>query len=248
MTRIITRGEVRQMARSARDDAPTDDEFERMLKACKRTHHPLESRFLLRTLGSPSGMRAGTVLHLKPGWIDWSEGIIKIPERDPCNCPYCKWRARENSGSYEKNLDKQWKPKTEAGAREIPFWHVDGVGETLKEFMSEHGGWPYSMNTVKRRVNELGRLIGLDPERAYPHALRGTAGWRWARWVDGNPFELKAVMGWKNIDMALRYIKGAMLNGTLEEKFDGKSKRWRGLGRVLHTPEKKEKLMEMRQG
>ncbi|KXB08197.1 hypothetical protein AKJ58_00585, partial [candidate division MSBL1 archaeon SCGC-AAA385D11] len=183
----------------------------------------------------------------KEGWIDWNEGIIKIPGHEPCDCSYCQERARKKKGDYEEVLERQWEPKTKAGAREIPFWHVDGVGETLKEFMSEHGGWPYSMDTMEHRVKELGRLISLDPDRAYPHALRGTGGWKWARWVDGNPFELKVVMGWKNIDMALKYIKGAMLNGTLEEKFDRRGKRWKGLGRVLHTPEKREKLMEMRQ-
>ncbi|KXB07950.1 hypothetical protein AKJ58_01410, partial [candidate division MSBL1 archaeon SCGC-AAA385D11] len=83
------------MTRSARDDAPTDDEFGRMLEACKRTDHPLESRFLLQTLGPPGGMRVAEVLHMKEGWIDWNEGIIKIPGHEPCDCSYCQERARK---------------------------------------------------------------------------------------------------------------------------------------------------------
>ncbi len=243
---MITREEVKLMTRSSRDDALSNNQFDALWDACKWIDNPLEGQFLLRTLGWPCAMRGGEVLHLRPSWIDYNRGVITIPGHEPCDCSYCRKRARMKRGPYEKALKRQWEPKTKAGARGIPFWHVDGTGKILKEFMSEYGGWPYSETTMRCQVKELGDLAGL---KVYRHALRATAAMKYA-YTGIGIFSLMAIMGWSNMQVALDYIRasGAMANAELEKHYERESnKRWRGFGRVLHTPEKRKKLLTMRQ-
>lgn len=100
-------------------------------------------------------MRIGEILHLHEGWIDWHRGVIKIPAFEPCGCGYCWERSSRNfrpdeseegdddedefESIEEYHYHNRFSPKTENGARVVPFNWSARVTAALEDFFEHHG-------------------------------------------------------------------------------------------------------------
>ncbi|KXB07758.1 hypothetical protein AKJ51_00150 [candidate division MSBL1 archaeon SCGC-AAA382A20] len=234
------------MGRS-REDVLNEEEFGRLVEACDRTDHPIQNRFIVLVAGK-LGLRKAEIVHMKANWVNFGEGILRIPAHEPCECPRCRRSAKEKSGnhdiSYEEALSHQWQPKSEAGIRGVPFGHFKNVEETLKEFWSKHDEFPFKRGTVYNRVKKLGRMAGI--ENLYPHALRATAAQRHAR-NDVDPYTLSSIMGWQSIDRATPYIRasGSQAKKKLDDKYmeENEGSFWMNSGRVFSLTERGKKLL-----
>jgi integrase len=90
----------------SRDDALTPRQFEKLLSASHEIDNEriaLEARAALFICGR-LGLRAGEAAHLHTEWMNWSEGVIEIPEYWPCDkgdrdgevCGNCRRRALDD--------------------------------------------------------------------------------------------------------------------------------------------------------
>jgi integrase len=89
----------------SREDAVSGRQFERMVQATyeiDKDWKALEARFALFATGR-LGMRGGEITHIHRDWVDLQDGVVEIPEHDPCDkgkredeiCGYCRRRALE---------------------------------------------------------------------------------------------------------------------------------------------------------
>jgi integrase len=99
----------------SREDALAPRQFEQLVRASYQIEdkiRALEARMALYICGR-LGLRNGEATHLHEEWIDWSKGVIEIPEHWPCQkgqhgdeiCGYCRNRVRDNLKT--NNLNKQ---------------------------------------------------------------------------------------------------------------------------------------------
>lgn len=175
----------------------------------------IETRLILFLTGR-LGMRRGEVTHLNESWIDWREKRIIIPEFHPCSrgrdggiCGDCRGKAaqrtRHNEGlTVSEAESEQWSPKTECGVREIPFGFDTRTEMILEQFFDHFDKFMYTAGAINRRIN---RVIDMSDRVDYchPHGLRSTAAtFHAGRGID--VFALKNLMGWKQLDVALRYV------------------------------------------
>lgn len=144
-------------------------------------------------------------------WVSMQERKVRIPARQVCNlapdgscCADC-----EDEGGV-------WSPKSQAGARTVPYKHSAIVVDVLHPFFSLHEEVGTSRQTVWRRVRGMATRAGI-PHRVYPHALRATAATQFAD-MGLNEHELCAVMGWDDIRTARPYIRRSARN--LEDALD----------------------------
>jgi len=91
------------MVRHSKDRALSDREFERLLQAVEQIDcnwYRLQTRFVVLVAGR-LGLRAGEIAHMRSDWVDFSNGLIRIPEQDSCDkgedggpCGYCRSLAK----------------------------------------------------------------------------------------------------------------------------------------------------------
>lgn len=91
------------MVRHSRERVLSEREFERLLQAVERiddSWYRTVTRFVTVAAGR-LGMRAGEIAHIHEDWIDFRDGIIKIPDQHDCTkgedggpCGYCRSLAK----------------------------------------------------------------------------------------------------------------------------------------------------------
>lgn len=243
------------MVRHSREDAITDEQFDRLFEAADSLEEPfrIECLFVLIVAGR-LGLRAGELCHVDESWINWERQQIEIPSVDPCTlgqdggiCGYCRDRAADHADSLtEQRLDEiysqdleilepgnkvtpevfvepedvyheRWEPKTDTGARAVPFGFDDRVKTILEEFFFFRSRYGKSRSSVNRRVNRMVEAAGYPRSLCYPHSLRSTASmFHASRGL--NTAALQALMGWTKLDTAQNYIRlsGAQTRRALE--------------------------------
>jgi site-specific recombinase XerD len=162
----------------------------------------LTVRGLLRT-----GMRASEFAHLRDHWLLPNKEVprIQVPSHEPCDCSDCKMKARQagDTDDLEPKIREWWKPKSEAGARQVPVVH-DRAWEMLEDFVGRHGGINVGRGAIWSRVEKLNDDLDLD-EPLTPHILRHTYGTWMVR--NGVGIEtLQRVLGHANIQNTQVYL------------------------------------------
>ncbi|QKY21842.1 tyrosine-type recombinase/integrase (plasmid) [Halolamina sp. CBA1230] len=215
---------------ATRDRALTERDFERLVEATYRLdgwRESLEARAVI-LIGGRLGLRPGELTHLSSEWIDWQREMIRIPAHDPCAkgrdgelCGYCRQVVQQQLADSTANVDEleaqYWRPKTEAGSRDVPFHFSARLGAALEFLDEEHGGWPYSFSTLQRRLlAALEVAPDLSVEATSPHGLRATA----ASYHAGRGLDmaaLRAMFGWEDLETAEQYLNvdGAMTRRAL---------------------------------
>lgn len=141
------------ITRHAHQDALTNREFERLLKACEQL--PDRRRFearLICLLAGRLGLRAGEISHLTTKRIDWDRKLIRIPQHEDCECGYCRRHAQQEADhkealSYAEAMQSRWHPKTVASARVIPFDVSLRVELCIERFADQYSEFPESRST-----------------------------------------------------------------------------------------------------
>jgi len=209
--------------------ALTEQDFERLLQATYRmkdTSASLEARAII-LIGGRLGLRPGELTHLSGEWVDWQREMIRIPSHHSCEkgqngglCGYCRQAVSQQSNSasdYASLRKKYWQPKTPAAARAVPFHFSSRVGIALEFLDEQHGGWPYSLSTLQRRLDgALKHAPNLCSNATSPHGLRATAAsYHAGRGLDMTA--LRAMFGWKDLETAQQYLNvdGAMTRRAL---------------------------------
>lgn len=200
------------LVRHASTDAPSRDEFKRLLRAAGLTDtlsRRVEDRFICHACGRLT-FRSGELIHFHEGWVDRDRKIIKIPRLDDCSCRYCRERVQELAETHddvdvEDALEVYWQPKYEASIRAIPYGYSERSIEIVETFLDEVGHLDVAQSTINRRVNTLQERAGLGG-RLYPHALRAAAAFYWAE-QGLEAHYLQALMGWKDMRVAVAYIR-----------------------------------------
>lgn len=216
---------------NACDDRLDPREFEELVRGAISLDpaHSIESEMAVMLSGR-LGMRAGEIAHITEEWVDWRDEMIYVPRHQPCQkgsdggvCGYCRQLSRsmiERDDDLELGdvpLDSvMWQPKTESGARSIPFGHDTRTKITMQRFFETFDGWSKSRTGVNRKVERAAmnaRVV--DPDDVYPHALRATAATNLAS--DLRAIELQSMFGWQKIDTARKYVRisGERLRSSL---------------------------------
>lgn len=205
------------MVRHSHQDALNEASFDRLVQATDQLAEPFQTECLaLLVLAGRLGLRAGEISHSHRDWLDVDRKTIHIPHHWPCSdgidggiCGYCRKRARYAAGvsgiSIEEALQQRWEPKTEKGARAVPYGFDPFVEIVVEEFFDEYESWPKSRVSINRRVDRLADAAGYE-ERLYPHALRATAASYHA--YRGVPaVALQSMFGWANLHVAQKYVR-----------------------------------------
>ena len=172
--------------RHAKDNAPTDEELEKMYSACE---NPFD-RVVISLCGY-CGMRESEVAHCKKAWVNFQERTVEIPISQPCECGECT-----------KLRGGMWYPKTKVGARTVPI-RENGI-EAIKLFFEYDDAIKCSRQTIYNRVKEIARISGIT-KRVHPHALRSAYASYWGQNGMSTP-NLLYIMGWKKIETGNRYV------------------------------------------
>lgn len=212
------------MPRHSREDAPDEQTYERLFDAACQLDEPFqtECRFILVACGR-LGLRAGEVAHIKEHWVDWDKAMINVPRHEPCHkgqggdrCGYCYKRARSRvrhaDASEELTLEdalaERWEPKTPNSARAVPFDYADWIYDEVERFFWFNDGYEHSRVSINRRVTRITKQAGMPADAVYPHCLRAAAGtFHSYRGLQTAP--LKALMGWKKLEVAEKYIRNS---------------------------------------
>jgi len=120
----------------------------------------------------------------------------------------------QRSISFEAALERWWRPKTDAGARTIPYDWDTRTELLVEDFDERYEVWPTSQSTINRRIRTAAKTAGIE-DRVYPHALRATAASAHAK-RDVSPHSLMAVMGWSDLNVARRYIAASSSSAAKE--------------------------------
>lgn len=175
-----------------RENLLSEEEVDKVKRVCRHHYEVLLINGQLYT-----GMRISEFLHLNRRWISWVEGVIRIPERMPCNCEEC---VKKRGGV--------WTPKTKEAVRAIPI--LPEVKELFKEFFKDHrqvGDYIGTRNVAYYHVKQIGKRARLS-HPIFPHALRGTFAYMMAK-KRLDVFRLKDLMGWASLEPAVWYVKFA---------------------------------------
>lgn len=208
------------MVRHSREDVVGESVYEQLLEAASRLKYPynVECRFVLIGCGR-LGLRAGELCHVQESWIDWDRKMLKIPTHDPCTksngepCGYCRTRAESAAEhnddlSFEDALKRRWNPKTNHGARAVPFDFNERVHTAVEDFFFDFDAYEHSRASVNRRVDRVLDEAGLPRQTCYPHSLRATAATFHA--VRGlSTAALQSLMGWADLVTAQKYVRAS---------------------------------------
>jgi integrase len=209
--------------RHSYEDAPSQEEIDGLIQLSGTIpgYHGPECQVIVAGAGR-LGMRAGEITHLKEDWIDWHRQQITIPSYEPCDCGYCRKAAegvatRNDDIEFESAFAQRWHPKSDAGARTIPFGFDDQTYEVLESYFSEYDEYGHSRTSINRRVDRVCELAGIPKPDLYPHALRASAA-TWHAYKGLGQFPLMAFMGWKNPQTALKYVR--LSGGATEQRLN----------------------------
>lgn len=214
-----------EAVRHAKDDAPTEREFELLYQASHALSggFAVQARFVL-LVGGRLGLRAGEIAHFREEWVDWNRSRIEIPAHESCSkgrdggiCGYCEQlaqeRANRNPGvTLERAREQRWHPKTNNGVRSVPFDWSERAELVLEQFCERWSEFPHCRKVVNRRVRRLAKATdGFDPDDIYPHALRShSATYHAGRGVGA--LALKAFHGWASLQTAQLYLSESPAN------------------------------------
>lgn len=197
----------------ARERAPTESEFEIMLKGIEENldgEMRLQCKFLLYTIGR-LGLRAGELTHMDREWVKLHQQKIDI-QWNRCNCSYCKKRARSkakhNDVSFDEAMSNMWDPKSSASERTVYFNFSQVIEDLYKQFFGIYDEWPTSRATVNRRVDRIveNSDVQRDPSEINPESLRAAAATYHAD-KRMNPKLLTKMMGWEKEETALKFMR-----------------------------------------
>ena len=182
----------------------TDEEVDRLVKACEGEAQELVVRTLLYT-----GMRISEFVHMRKSWLNWKGGFLQIPESQPCDLHYECRRSRvviDWSTGERARISGMWRVKVPEAARAIPI--LPEAEPTLRRFFSRHDA---VAELVPSRVDAWWIVKGAAKraklnKRVFPHVLRGT----FASILAGKDFDglsIQAILGWKSIKTADEYVR-----------------------------------------
>ena len=206
--------------RHSHEDALSDAEFEELLNGAKVLKPMWNLEAMMYVLvGGRLGLRVGEIAHMTREWVNFETGMIEIPSTDSCRkgedggpCGYCRRQARRQVATdperdYQEVLEAYWQPKTDAGARAVPFDHSERITNILRAFFDRWVQTPVSVNTVRRRVYQALEASTLPTSiHTYPHALRSSAAIHHAyNGLGVGP--LQAMLGWEKLATADKYVR-----------------------------------------
>ena len=178
------------MGRGASEEYALDfDEVERLWEACREDKDKALVGLLVWC-----GLRVSEAIHLRESWMVGTT-TIRIPRQMSCNCWEC---ATEREGV--------WKPKSKAGAREIPI-----PGTLVPPLLRCLAAYPNGLITIMNRVTAWKTVKKLAGEagirkKVFPHSLRASYATILA--TKGlTAAELCYVLGWSDISMGSHYIQ-----------------------------------------
>jgi len=96
----------------SKEYALDEREFELLLEACHRLSGDFETqcRFVVMVAGR-LGLRGGEIAHMKRGWVDFREKMIRIPAHEECekgrdggHCAYCRRMAAQKADVHNRQL------------------------------------------------------------------------------------------------------------------------------------------------
>ncbi|MFB6201984.1 MAG: tyrosine-type recombinase/integrase [Halorhabdus sp.] len=171
------------------------------------------------------GLRANEIQHLHEDWIDWKQGIIRVPAHDPCFCKWCFDAAvgkvatekeipksevsRDDPAVLEYVYENQYEPKPNASARVVPFGWSKRITAWLLRFFQENEFVDVTQEQMRNDTRKAARLAeGVDPSDLTPHPLRATGATFYAdAGLLSKP--LRDLMGWSDRTEARRYVRGS---------------------------------------
>lgn len=182
-------------------EKPEQEELIRQVKALDIRPQTKQRYLMLVYLLLESGLRISEAIQVRLDWFNETEdGItINIPEK-----------ARDL-----KNLKRDWKPKTEAGKREVIFLS-DSIGSSLATyFVDKPLGLGFSRQRAYQIIKELG--ISMNKPGLHPHALRSTYANNLV-YAGVNDSTLCYYMGWSDLNTARNYVKTSKIAARADLK------------------------------
>jgi integrase len=189
------------------ENIPPEEVVKRLLKAADTLPERLLVYGLIFT-----GMRIGELVHMCRSWLRWdlNPPRIFIPYRQMCSCRHCigaRYRRDKKTGKLALvKPESTWQAKTERAKRAVVV--PPALQPILKEFFAKYETVmrviPYREMAwfMLKRIAKRARVNW----RIFPHLLRGVyASKLAAQGVD--IYRLKSKMGWKNFDMAMKYVE-----------------------------------------
>lgn len=123
---------------------------------------------------------------------------------------------RDNALTQADAERLMWRPKTEAGARDIPFGWNPRVELVVERYFDRFDGFERSQTAINRRVHEaLDLAPGLDRDTTTPHGLRATAATELASRGLGE-LALQNMLGWVSLSTARDYVASTPKNTRRE--------------------------------
>jgi len=168
----------------------TQDEVERMVKACTRTkdgrRHPNahRNRAILVTL-LDTGLRVTPLCSLKIGDYDQENGRLSIRRS----------KGGKRRVVYVGTIARKalWRMLAEREDRD----------DADAPLFASHNGNHLSRSWVRKTINSLGERAGVD--NAYPHRCRHTFAIQWLR-NSGDIFTLQRLLSHSTLEMVKRYL------------------------------------------
>lgn len=220
--------------RHSREHALEAPNREKLIRACKKPEERLTVVCCMY-----GGLRANELAHMRAdtesgdprdNWVRFQQGVIVVPETMHCDKhPECRERTRSiakrvdgETTLVKKAFKNTWMPKTDWGARTIPFTWNPIFKEVVTSYFTMHTEYGATRQTVYNIVRRVADRAGI-PSLVYPHALRATAATMLA---DKNVSDTKMrdYMGWSPQSPApYAYLRksGAALRDLLETQMGG---------------------------
>lgn len=177
----------------SKENALEKHEQELLIKAIENLKVKPETKLKYRVLVAltmEAGLRITEAIQTRLSWInDTEDGItINVPKYD----------------RDLRNMKRDWKPKTSAGAREVIFLNAN-TGSMVKTFLiSNPKGLGFSRQRGAQIIKDLGEKM--DKPKLHPHALRSTYA-NGLVYMGVNASTLMYYMGWANLNTALNYVR-----------------------------------------
>jgi integrase len=177
----------------SKDNALEKHEQEQLIKCINELDIKPESKLkyrILVALTMEAGLRVTEAIQTRLDWINETEdGItINIPKKD----------------RDLRNMKRDWKPKTSAGAREVIFLSANTGSMVQTYLIGNNRGLGFSRQRAGQIIKELGSKI--NKPLLHPHALRSTYA-NGLVYMGCNASTLMYYMGWANLNTALNYVR-----------------------------------------
>jgi len=185
----------KKQTKYSKDNALEENEKVKLLEAIKtlpKIQEPTKFKYeVLVHLMMNCGLRVTEATQVRFDWFKETEDgiVICIPDK-----------ARDLN-----NMKRDWKPKTASGKREVIF--IDkSVGEKVRAYFINNKKIGMVRQQAYQVIKRLGIAIGKT--QLHPHALRSTYA-NSLVYAGCNATTLMYFMGWKDLNVALNYIKSS---------------------------------------